>query len=153
LAKQFGMTEAPPLSTRDADEDACGLPPELLARIDENLWCRAVNDNQDLPIDLSGALLFQATATVDIQRRLALLESAALTSAPPPWLPALTAFADALFRDLVETLATRPPEAGLSPPAHVTEILERFAATLASLSEPPHADPTAPPPPSMPSRN
>jgi hypothetical protein len=123
-----------PFPAGDADAEACALPPELLARVDENLWCRAVNDNPDLPIDLSAALLFQTPAATEIQRRLAHLESAAFPS-PPTWLPALTAMVDALFRHLVETLAMRPPEAGLSAPPHVIDVLNRLAGTLAALSE------------------
>jgi hypothetical protein len=108
------------------------LATSLLVRVDENLACHAVNDNLDLPIDLSGALLFQTSEAIELQRRLDQLQ-ADTASPAPAWLPSLQALSDALFRHLVETLALRPPEAGLTPPSHVTDVLARLADVVAAV--------------------
>jgi hypothetical protein len=124
---------APKASTNDCG----GLPPELLNRLDENLSCRALADNPGLDIDLSGALLFQLPATAEIQRCLAQLESERL-----PWASPLAATVDSLFKHCVAAEAARAPGSrDLSPPAHLLELLERFAAAMSSLAEHAHARP------------
>jgi hypothetical protein len=59
---------------------------------------------------------------------------------------------DALFEHLVEMAATRPPEAPLAPPAHVTDLLQRVAAMLADLCKAAHSDRLAGVAPSTPAR-
>jgi hypothetical protein len=121
-------TRLPSVASSCASVD---LPRELLDRLDENLSCRALTDNPDLKIDLSGALLHQLPATAEIHRCLAQLESEHL-----PWVPPLAATVDALFRHLVALEATRMPGPdGLSAPTHHVEVLERLASAVSSLLE------------------
>lgn len=106
------------------------LPRELAARIDENLFCRALSDNPDLGLDLSGALLHQLPASIALQRTLADLEAEGLS-----WVPPLTAMVDSLFRHFVAIEAARPPdERGLAAPPHAVETIERLAAAVSSLA-------------------
>ncbi len=115
--------------------DAEPLPSELLDWLDENLSCRALTDNPGLHIDLSGSLIFQLPATVEIQKSIERLQSEDL-----PWVPPLVATVDALFKHCVSVQSgkTRGPR-DLAPPAHMVEVLERLAAALSSLAAQAHA--------------
>jgi hypothetical protein len=124
-----------PNSPETVDDAPFGPHAELLQRVDENLWCRAINDNPAHEIDLSGALLFQVPAVAEIHRHLSRWESSPAETAPARWQPSVTRMIDALFEHLVETEAVRPAEAGLAPPAHVIRLLERVAAMLATLDQ------------------
>ncbi len=106
------------------------LPHELLTRLDENISCRAVNDNQDVSIDRSGGLLGQLPATADIHRCLARLDSRQL-----PWVPPLMALVDALFGHLVRTLDAPSSQDGPSARAEAADLVDRLAAFLGSLTE------------------
>jgi len=111
-------------------EDAEPLPSELLDRLDENLSCRALTDNPGLHIDLSGSLIFQLPATVEIQQSIERLQSEDL-----PWVPPLVAAVDALFKHCVSVQSGKTRESrDLAPPAHMVEVLERLAAALSSLA-------------------
>jgi hypothetical protein len=117
------------VSHTSADDVADALTPGFLDRVDENLVCRPINDNRDLPLDLAGALLFQLPATIALRQGLAKLESTAL-----PWVAPLTALVDTLFTQMVNTAATNAPTPqGIAAPASVLETIERVAALVSSL--------------------
>ena len=102
----------------------------LLARLDENLSCRGLIDDEGARPELSRALLWQLPAAAEIRRRLDQLEQD-----PPPWLPAFTAMVDAVFRQLTTADASRPSDARTPGPSEdAVDLLDRLAAALSSLT-------------------
>lgn len=102
----------------------------LLARVDENLTCRPLVDNDAHGIDTSKPLLHQLPSATELQTHLAALEAANL-----PWMPPLLAMVDALFRHLVSTLAVCPPgDRDAALPVDVIAVLDHLAALTASLA-------------------
>ena len=114
-----------------AQRDDTWLPSQLLPRMDENLTCRRLLDNDSLDIDLSSTLLSQLAATSQIERALAELEAEG-----HPWAPRLSAVVDAAFENLVRIEAVRPPvlrdPAAQGPAGRIVECL---AAAVGSLTQ------------------
>jgi hypothetical protein len=116
-----------------------GQPPEaicqdVVARLDENLACRGLIDDERLQAELSQTLLFQLPAAADIRRRLDQLETEGL-----PWVPPFASMVDSLFRHLVEREAALPAHGRQNAPsAEAVDVIERLAAALASLADHSH---------------
>jgi hypothetical protein len=114
----------------DAGDEPSQLLRSLLARVDENLICQPLLDNDAHGIDTSKPRLFQLPSAVALQTHLAALEAANL-----PWAPPLFAMVDALFRHLVRTAADRPSgDHDAALPADVVSIVDHLAAMTASLA-------------------
>ncbi len=128
LGRTYLVAELPGRAETNEDQDE-HLGVELLRRVDENLSCRAITDNAALGLDVSGALLFQLPATAALQRALTQLETT-----DEPWVPALTAAADALFEHCVALQANASKGADLVPASHVVNLIERFGAAVSSLT-------------------
>ena len=110
---------------------ATGVASDVLARLDRNLACHGLVDDDRVRSDVSGTLLFQLPAAADVRRRLDQLESEGL-----PWVPPFAGMVDALFRHLVDREAAGTPGlASTGPSPEAVDLLERLSAAIAALAE------------------
>jgi hypothetical protein len=116
-----------------AEPGCSGLLNQLLARVDENLWCRPLLDNPLLGMDVSSPLLFQLQPAIDINRRLSELEE--LDGAEG--IASLSGCLNDLFARLVSVLAFQPLDAAgrSTVPPRFVEILQETAELLATLAD------------------
>ena len=127
------LAENRSLATPNADPvfAASGATSDVIARLDQNLACHGLVDDDRVQVDVSRTLLFQLPAAADLRRRLDQLETEGL-----PWVPPFSGMVDALFRHLVDREASRTPGAGSTGPSpEAVEILERVSTAVASLAE------------------
>jgi hypothetical protein len=111
-----------------------GTMNDLLQRVDENMACRGLVDDDRASAELSRTMLFQVPASAEIRRRLDQLEREGL-----PWVPPFLTMVDALYRHLETREASRPyDERACAPSPDAIDVLERLASALASLAEHAH---------------
>lgn len=114
-----------------------GVPPieplsgEFLDRIDENLTCLRLIENEALGVDKDLVLLTQMPASTQIERHLA-----ALTATSLPWSEPLHEMVDSLYRCLAASASREDPLSGLEPLSPlVRAALDSVARVLGSLAD------------------
>jgi hypothetical protein len=102
----------------------------LLARVDENLSCRGLVDDDQAEAELCRTLLWQVPASAEIRHRLNQLEAESL-----PWVPSVVSMVDAVYAQLTAFETSRSSDIrGLAPSPESLAVLDRLATALASLA-------------------